>query len=215
MSVQLDRDSIARLKVVKVNDYAAMEDFQVVLACQNQDETAFPELFRRFQRFVRADINKLAPDWSASHDDLTQDVFIKVWRSINQLKNPKAFKGWLHQVTTNLFYDELRRRPRFAVVSLDEPLKYDDEDSSPRQIPDPRSQPDELLERKEIVNQVTAAIESLPSQFKNVIILREIQGMAYEDIAVITGAELGTVKSRIARARTKVSKLITDLRCVS
>jgi RNA polymerase sigma-70 factor (ECF subfamily) len=200
---------------VKENDYAVMEDFQVVLACQNQDETAFPELFRRFQRFVRADINKLAPDWTSSHDDLTQDVFIKVWRSISQLKNPKAFKGWLHQVITNLFYDELRRRPHFAVVSLDEPLKNDDQDSSPRQIADTRSQPDELLERKEIVNQVNAAIDALPKQFKNVIILREIQGLAYEDIAAITGAELGTVKSRIARARTKVSKRISHLRCVS
>ncbi len=214
MSLQLQTNPKVELSIVKVGHYAAMDDTQVIMACQRKDQEAFQELFKRFDRFVRADIRKLAPDLANIHDDWAQDVFIKVWRSVGQLKNPKAFKSWLHQMITNHFYDELRRRPRFASVSLDEPLKSDDEDSV-RQIADTRSQPDELVERKEIVDQVNAAIDSLPSQFKSVIILREIQGLAYEDIAVITGAELGTVKSRIARARTKVATRIHHLRCAS
>ena len=156
----------------------------------------------------------MAPDWREQHEDMTQEAMVRVWRSIGTLKNPAAFKGWLRQVITNHFYDQLRKKPRFNVVSLDAPLG-DDEDSASRDIPDERGQPDEMLERKEIVESVQRAIALLPDNFRNVLVLRELHGLPYEDIAQITNSELGTVKSRIARARIKVQSSVKHLRTAS
>ena len=99
-----------------------------------------------------------------------------------------------------------------ATVSLDEPIPGGDEDSSTRDVPDSRQMPDEDYERKEIINHVTAAIATLPEQFKNVIVLREFHGLPYDEIAAITKSEVGTVKSRIARARAKIQVHLNPLK---
>lgn len=214
MSLQLiSKPETAPTLVAAMNPYSCMSEAQVVLACQRKDEKAFREIFKRYQRFVRNDVNKLAPDLARIHDDLVQDVFLRVWRSIGTLKNPNAFKSWLHRLLINLFYDELRRRPGIPCVSLDEPVSSEDEDGALRQIADTRAQPDQLAELKEIREQVNAAISTLSTEFRKAIILRDVQGMPYDEIANITGSELGTVKSRISRARIKVQHHLEHLTC--
>ncbi len=188
--------------------YSQKSDRDLVLACQRREPAAFEELVKRHQRTVYALLYQLAPDWSDT-SDLAQEVFIRVWRSINNLRNPSSFRSWLTQIVTNLFYDELRKRPRrLPTVSMDESLDDEETDGATRDIPDTSAQPDEKVLSTELNEVIRQAMLRLPEQFRTAIVLREVEGLSYEEIAVITKTEMGTVKSRIARARTKLQELL-------
>lgn len=187
--------------------YSQKSDRDLVLACQHREPQAFEELVKRHQRTVYSLLYQLAPDWEDT-SDLSQEVFIRVWRNINNLRNPASFRSWLTQIVTNLFYDELRKRPRrLPTVSMDEGLDSED-DGSTRDIPDTSVMPEEKALNKEITEVIRQAMLRLPEQFRTAIVLREVEGLSYEEIAVITQTEMGTVKSRIARARTKLQELL-------
>jgi RNA polymerase sigma-70 factor, ECF subfamily len=197
--------------VVRGHGYAQKTDAELVLLCQKRDAAAFEEIIKRHQRTVYSILFKLAPEWPDT-SDLAQEAFIRLWRGIDRLHNPKAFRSWLNQIVTNLFYDELRKRPRqLSTLSLDQSFESEEEgsDSSTRDVRDPAAGPDELCQRKELNQVVRQAISSLPEQFRNVIVLRELEGLSYEEIAELTKADLGTVKSRISRARTKIQHILT------
>jgi RNA polymerase sigma-70 factor (ECF subfamily) len=189
--------------------YSQKSDRDLVLACQRREPQAFEELVKRHQRTVYALIYQLAPDWDDTND-LAQEVFIRVWRSINNLRNPASFRSWLTQIVTNLFYDELRKRPRkLPTISMDDSDLGDEGDSNPtRDIPDMSAMPEEKVLNKEVSQVIRQAMLKLPEQFRTAIVLREVEGLSYEEIAVITQTEMGTVKSRIARARTKLQELL-------
>jgi RNA polymerase sigma-70 factor (ECF subfamily) len=145
----------------------------------------------------------LAPDW-ADRADLVQEVWIRVYRNIHRLNDPVKFRGWLSRIATNLFYDELRKRKRTAQpLSLDAPLALADGEVD-WEIASDDPGPEENLTTREFYDQLRGAIADLPEAFRTTIVLREIQGMAYEEIAELTGVSLGTVKSRIARARLRL-----------
>ncbi|MBX9696188.1 MAG: sigma-70 family RNA polymerase sigma factor [Cyanobacteria bacterium] len=188
--------------------YSQQSDRDLVLACQRREPDAFEELVKRHQKTVYALLYQLAPDWQDT-SDLAQEVFIRIWRSINNLRNPAAFRSWLTQIVTNLFYDELRRRPRkLPTISMDESLDDGSDDGLTRDIPDESTQPDEGLLNKELSEVIRQAMLKLPEQFRTAIVLREVEGLSYEEIAVITKTEMGTVKSRIARARLKLQEML-------
>ncbi len=191
-----------------VTAYSQKSDRDLVLACQKREPAAFEELVKRHQRTVYALIYQLAPDWTDT-SDLAQEVFIRVYRSINNLRNPSSFRSWLTQIVTNLFYDELRKRPRrLPTVSMDEPTDQDSESEATHDIADNSPQPDEKALSHEMTDVIRKAMLRLPEQFRTAIVLREVEGLSYEEIAVITKTEMGTVKSRIARARTKLQELL-------
>jgi RNA polymerase sigma-70 factor (ECF subfamily) len=199
-----------QLSVIQGGSYAGRTDAELILLCQQKDSRAFEELIKRHQRTVYALLYRLAPDWNDTAD-LAQEVFIRMWRSIGNLRNPSAFRSWLSQIVTNLFYDELRKRPRqLPTVSMDEPLDTEEGDNSTtRDIRDKAAGPDELCQRNELTEMVRQAMTRLPEQFRTAIILREFEGLSYEEIALITHTEIGTVKSRIARARAKIQEMVS------
>jgi len=199
-----------KLSVISGRGYGQKTDAELVVLCQNKDEAAFEEIIKRHQRTVYSLLFKLAPDWSDT-SDLAQEAFIRMWRGIERLHNPKAFRSWLSQIVTNLFYDELRKRPRqLNTLSLDQSFESEDEQECPtRDVRDSAAGPDELCQRKELNRVVRDAMASLPDQFRKAIVLRELEGLSYEEIAELTAADLGTVKSRISRARTKIQHLLT------
>ncbi|MBP9811700.1 sigma-70 family RNA polymerase sigma factor, partial [bacterium] len=92
-------------------NYADMTDAELVIACQSNDPLAMNQLLTRHERTAIAMFYKLAPDWR-DNSDLVQEAMIRMWRAVPKLKNPYAFKTWLNQIVNNLFYDELRKRPR-------------------------------------------------------------------------------------------------------
>lgn len=189
-----------------------LSNFDLVLQCQVgqcPDKAAFAELVRRYQSHVEKVLYHLAPDWS-DRADLTQEVWIRVYRNIKRLNEPEKFRGWLSRIATNLFYDELRKRKRNAQpLSLDAPLTLDDGEMD-WEIAADTPGPDEDLTTREFYDQLREAIADLPEVFRTTIVLREIQGMAYEEIAEITGVSLGTVKSRIARARLRLQSQLQN-----
>ncbi len=183
-----------------------LSNYDLVLQCQvghRPERTAFAELLRRYQSHVEKVLYHLAPDWQ-DRADLAQEVWIRVYRNIKRLNEPVKFRGWLSRIATNLFYDELRKRKRNAnPLSLDAPLSVDDGEMD-WEIASDGPGPDEDLTTREFYDQLREAIADLPEAFRTTIVLREIEGMAYEEIAELTGVSLGTVKSRIARARQRL-----------
>ena len=194
--------------MTKIN--SQFDDEALVIACQAGNRDAMESLVKKHQRSVASLLYQLAPDWGDT-SDLAQEVFIRVYRGIHSLRNPKTFRSWLNQIVVNLFYDELRRRPRrLPTISIDAPIESDNGESDlVREIPDPSLKPDEQSLVQELDHVIKKAMAQLPEQFRTAIVLRELQGLSYEEIAVSIGCELGTVKSRIARARGRLQEVLS------
>lgn len=185
--------------------YFSMPDVELIICCQNGDRMALEMLVKRYHKTVFSMLYQLAPDWG-DLSDLAQEAFIRVYRHIGNLRNPKTFKGWLGQIVTNLFYDELRKKPRrLATVSID---KVNADDEPVREFADVKANTDEIVLNQELASFIKKAMQQLPEQFRTVIVLRELQGLSYEEIAQALDCELGTVKSRIARARARLQVLL-------
>ncbi|NJN87335.1 MAG: sigma-70 family RNA polymerase sigma factor [Leptolyngbyaceae cyanobacterium SL_7_1] len=189
-----------------------LSNYDLILQCQTglrPSKSAFAELIRRYQSHVDKILYHLAPDWS-DRADLAQEVWIRVYRNVRRLQEPEKFRGWLSRIATNLFYDELRKRKRAnSPISLDVPRSVEDGEME-WEIPSDDPGPAEDLVTREFYDQLRSAIADLPEVFRTTIVLREIEGMAYEEIAEITGVSLGTVKSRIARARQRLQLQLQD-----
>lgn len=174
---------------------------ELVLLSQKNDYKALEELIKREQKNIFATFVYLSKK-RENVADLTQEALMRMARGISNLRNPKTFKGWLNQIVTNLFYDELRKTTRKPqLISIDNPQE---ENSFGTQIPDSRHRPAEKAMSTELDTMIKNEIKGLPEHFRIAIILRELQGLSYEEIAAATHTTIGTVKSRIARARTKL-----------
>ncbi len=134
-------------------------------------------------------------------EDLAQDVFVRVYRNLDKY-SPGTFDGWLYRITKNLFLDRIRRRKRVRMVELPD----DDWHRSMQDGPDPS----ELLEDRSLAGSIEAAITTLPPTFRTAVVLCDVQGMTYEEIADATGWPLGTVRSRIHRGRRLLRAALTD-----
>ena len=205
--------SWSRAEVSETNSLVSPEklsNYDLIVLCQadsQPDKLAFAELLRRYQSHLNRLFYHLAPDWQ-ERADLTQEVWIRVYRNINRLHDPAKFRGWLSRIATNLFYDELRKRKRVSQpLSLDAPRYLEDGNMS-WELPDNAPSPSDDLATREFYEHLQTAIAELPETFRTTIVLREIEGLAYEEIADITGVSLGTVKSRIARARLKLQSVL-------
>ena len=189
-----------------------LSNYDLIILCQQgsqPDRVAFAELLRRYESHVNRLFYHLAPDWQ-ERADLAQEVWIRVYRNIQRLQEPAKFRGWISRIATNLFYDELRKRKRVAQpISLDAPIRMSDGEMS-WELPSDTPSPTDNLATKEFYDQLQEAIAMLPEAFRTTIVLREIQGLPYEEIAEITGVSLGTVKSRIARARLKLQSTLQN-----
>lgn len=197
-------------KPAKLTGYAELEIADLIELCREKDERAFAEVVKRHNRTINGLLRRLAPDWSDT-SDLAQEVYVRMWRCIGQLQNPARFRSWLYRIVMNLFYDELRKKNRALPTSSLDEAQYDDEpgEGAGRDIPDQTVGPEEQCINSELERVIRSAMQQLPPQFRQAIELREIQNLSYEEVAEITGVGIGTVKSRIARARAQVRDLIT------
>lgn len=176
---------------------------ELVILSQKSDYRALEELIKREQKNIFSTfsyLNKKAENIS----DLTQEALMRMAKGLVNLRNPKTFKSWLNQIITNLFYDELRkstRKPQLVSIDNDpETGGYCTE------IPDNRHKPAEKAMSLELDQMIKNEIQNLPEHFRIAIILRELQGLSYEEIALATHTTIGTVKSRIARARDRLQE---------
>lgn len=140
--------------------------------------------------------------------DATQDAFVKAYQRINQYRGG-SFKAWLLRIITNTCYDALRARKRRPTVSLEN--EVDGEESDPDYDPrlmDTAERPDAFVMRKELAGVIQAAIGQLPADQRTALILSDVEGLDYQEIAEAMGTALGTVKSRLSRARAKMRDLL-------
>lgn len=191
----------------KKKQYKKCATDELVEFAQKDDAEALEELVKRCQNSVYASFYYLSSDCQDILD-LTQEALLKMAKSIKSLKEPKKFKSWLNQIVTNSFYDYIRktsRGPRMVPIE-----KSDDDklETCPKiiDLPCKSKNPEECTLGEELSDVIENSIHKLPDAFRLAIVLREFQGLSYEEIAEITNTNVGTVKSRIARARNKLQE---------
>ncbi len=189
--------------------YKKMPIEELVVLSQQEDYKALETLIKRIQKDVFATLAYMKNN-NDTISDLTQEVLLKVAKNIQNLKNPKCFNSWLNQIITRTYYDDLRKTKKVPdTISIDytcEPLNI----GVKIEIPDQKSKPIEKCITSECEKFIKSAIRELPEAFRIPIILREFQGLSYEEIAQTTNSSIGTVKSRISRARLKLQEVLKN-----
>ena len=188
------------------NKYQDMTIIELVMLSQQDDLDALEELLRSQQKEIFATFMYLS-NKRQDVADLTQEALLRIAKNLKNLKNPGNFKSWVNQIVTHLFYDELRKISRKPeTISIDENLRDEPLLSIKNLIPDNKCRPPEKCLSHELEEVIRTEINNLPQQFKIAIVMRELQGMSYEEIACYTKTSIGTVKSRISRARNKLQE---------
>jgi RNA polymerase sigma-70 factor (ECF subfamily) len=175
------------------------------------DQDAFAVLLDRFQGRVFRMVRRM---WSRDKqlvEDLTQEVFLRVYRGLARFQGDCALATWIHRIAVNVCISELRQRKAMKrdkpTVSIDRPLRGDDGDDALYLEPTVEARsPAEALERQELYSACRAAIDDLPELWKVILTLRDIEGRSYEEIAEILDLPIGTVRSRLHRARARVRR---------
>jgi RNA polymerase sigma-70 factor (ECF subfamily) len=192
-------------------NYSQRSDRDLVIACQRREPAAFEEFVRRHQKSVYSLLYQLAPDWP-DINDLSQEVFIRVWRSLSNLRNPVSLRSWLTKQVVNLFFEELQTRPAKANKRALSVV-----DSASHDLPDPPEDEshdwlgfDENVLSDDPAALIREAMKRLPEQLRTPLVLRELEGLNYEEIALLTKTEVGTVQSRIAKARMKLQRMLKN-----
>jgi RNA polymerase sigma-70 factor (ECF subfamily) len=164
------------------------------------DQAAFEKLVGRYKQHI---VNIAYGIVGNTHDaeEIAQDAFLKAYLSLNKLADEKAFYRWLVKITTNLSINKKNSNARKSAHPIEELL-----------LANPQQAPEAMLEQKELQRQILNALEQLPNEQRTVIVLRELQGFAYSEIADILDIPLGTVKSRINTARMHLRESLSKER---
>ena len=181
-------------------------DMALVERALNQDLAAFEQLVARYQNRIMGFVARMLNDREEA-EDVTQEVFIKAYRSLDSFRGASSFSTWLYRIAQNLCIDRARKRKRSPqqAYSLDEPIDKD-EDRGGREIPDLSAEPSLGVEREESRRQVRSTVAQMPEKLRSVLVMCDIQGMAYEDIARVLECPIGTVKSRLFHARADLAR---------
>lgn len=192
--------------------YKKMTLEELVTLAQQEDFKALEEIVRREQKNIFATFTYLHSN-NENIYDLTQEALLRMAKALPTLKNPKTFKSWLNQIVMHLFYDDLRKLNRIPpTISIDDDRKQDNNcTTNPHTlIPDKRCKPLEHCLSNELDCVIKREMRQLPDYFRVPIVLRELQGLSYDEIAKITNTNVGTVKSRIARARSRLKNSLKE-----
>lgn len=171
----------------------------LITRSQNGDIDAFEELVAKYERKVYAIAYRFMGN-PEDASDLTQEAFLKAYQSIKSFRQEASFSTWICRIVSNVCRDQLRKNKRQSQNSLDEDV-WLEEGTVQKQLKDQRPTPDEVYESMELKEYLQGLINNLNPEYKMVVILRDIQGYSYEEIAQILDCSLGTVKSRLNRAR--------------
>ena len=140
--------------------------------------------------------------------DASQETLLRAYRSLGGFQGDSRFSVWLYRMTSNVCIDLLRKRKRRAEVSMT--VTNEDDEESELEIPDERFSPESALDKAECARAVREGLEKLPEEYRRILTLREIGGLSYEELADALELELGTVKSKLFRARKKLCSLLLE-----
>jgi RNA polymerase sigma-70 factor, ECF subfamily len=187
-----------------------LDDSSVVAAFLAGEARCFDELMRRYQDRLTNFVFRMIGDRGRS-EDLVQETFVRVYRHLHRFDQTKKFSTWIYTIASNLAKNELRNRSRNPLVLFQQIKASWDADHRPLEWEDNTYRPDDLFRKRHLREQVEKAVEKLPTHHREVFVLRELEGKTYEEIAEITGVNLGTVKSRLNRARNNFAAVIAPM----
>ena len=192
--------------MTKDQDLSQQQVAHLVTAAKAGDKEAFSRLVEAYQDRIYGYLSRMLSDPDEA-EDVAQEVFVRAYRSLGKFRGASSFHTWLYRIASNLAIDVARRRKRQdnSVYSLDASVEVG-EDEYDRDIPDDSGAPDQLTEQREVREIVRQVVDELPEKLRDVVILYELQGESYEDIASILDVPLGTVKSRLFNARGQLKK---------
>lgn len=182
-----------------------MDENALIAEAKRGDLDAFNTLVLNFQDAVFNAALHIVGD-EAVAADATQEAFLSAFRGLNGFRGG-SFKAWLMRTVTNECYDELRRRKRQPTISL-EPDDPDGQAAEPRWLADPSRSPEEDVTAKELEHAIQHCLEGLPLEFRTVVVLADIEGLDYTEVAAAVRVPLGTIKSRLARARLRLRECL-------
>jgi RNA polymerase sigma-70 factor (ECF subfamily) len=189
-------------------------DATLVERCRANDRTAFNEVVSRYKNRVYNSVYRMLGNASDA-EDLTQEVFVRLYTSLDSFRSQASLNTWLFRIASNLCIDYFRRSKKHRAIaySLDEPLGGDAEASegsgASHEVSDTTYEPHRLAERQELSEQIQVALAGLPEKLRAVLLLHDIEGIPYEEIAQVVGCPLGTVKSRLFNARLQLRQRLT------
>ena len=182
-----------------------MDEQALIGSARKGDARAFNQLVLRYQSMAYNVAYRILSDPDAAAD-ATQDAFFSAFKAMRKFRGG-SFKAWLLRIVTNACYDHLRVKQRRPTRSLDDlPVEVD----HTHYLHDPAEQPDEFVERRELSALIQAGIATLPVEQRVVLVLSDVQGMSYQEVAEVTGISLGTVKSRLSRGRARVRDFLVE-----
>jgi RNA polymerase sigma-70 factor (ECF subfamily) len=191
---------------------AADSDAQLVARTLAGDDRAFELLVLKYQRRIQRLIARMVRDVDLV-EDIAQESFIRAYRALHQFRGDAQFYTWLYRIAVNTAKKtllDLKHDPLLTEAAL-RPAGDDDETFQPGNEPIAEETPESLLAAREIAAAVQAALEALPEDLRQAVTLREIEGLSYEDIATVMACPIGTVRSRIFRAREAISARVRPM----
>ncbi|MBX4189482.1 sigma-70 family RNA polymerase sigma factor [Candidatus Parcubacteria bacterium] len=200
--------TMMRPKLVRLQpDLHSFEDTALVGRYLRGDERAFGEIVERYQLRLLNFINRTIGDREKA-EDLVQEVFIRVWKHVARFDQSKKFSTWVYTIASNFAKNELRNRSRHPLTPFQIIEKDWGEDDRPLQFEDTTTRPDDMYHKRHLRELVEETANKLPEHHRGVFVLRELEGKSYEEIMEIENCKLGTVKSRLNRARNAFAVII-------
>lgn len=186
-----------------------LSDHELIAAAKTGDEDAFAEIVSRYKNPITNFLYRFLNDYEEAVD-LAQETFVRVYFALERYHTEYAFSTYIYRIATNLAISEIRRRRRRSVLSLTGLFQSAEDDAVEFQPPDKRTLQDAGLEEDELSMLIARAIETLPPKYRLPILLRDVQGKSYEEVASILELGLGTTKSRISRGRGLLKEKLKD-----
>ena len=188
----------------------SLTDSQVVQSFLDGQERAFGELVDRYDNRLLNFVYRTVGDRERAQD-LVQETFVRVYRHLHRFDQSTKFSTWIYTIASNLAKNELRNRSRNPLVLFQTIKKNWDADHRPLEWEDEKLKPDDLFRKRHVKDVVEKAVKELPEHHRLVFVLRELEGKTYEEIAEITDTNLGTVKSRLNRARNNFARIVAPM----
>ena len=188
-------------------DLRELEDTALVNAYLAGETRSFDVLVERYQARLLNFVYRIVGDRERA-EDLVQEVFVRVYRHLGRFDRSKKFSTWIYTIASNLAKNELRNRSRNPLVLFTSMTNGWEDEERPLEFEDPSSRPDDMFRKRHVRELVESSVAQLPTHHREVFVLREIEGRSYEEIAEITHCNLGTVKSRLNRARNSFAEII-------
>jgi len=187
-----------------------IDDLTLVSRCKEGDQQAFRLLVKRYERKVFQVAYAMVKDREEALD-ISQEAFLKVHRYLGDFKGDSSFYTWLYRITRNLAVDRIRSR-RGESVAFDEKVAQDEAELGDAGFLSTRlgTNPQKSTLRRELAEKITEALQQIPEKHREILVLREVEGLSYEDLARVLEIPKGTVMSRLFHARAKMQKLLED-----